>query len=205
MSVTGYWIVGAIIPAAVERLRGLFPPPPPETAEDLASWQALDEATIAEPELACNRPYLPTDAVLRFLEMTGARVPEADADIDTCIKAVAEVEDEDCFVVSIRKGDPVAALFYGLGFAAARTLPGRFGCFLLTADEVVAVLPAARAILTMDAPRRAQVLARIYAWLEVAGDVSIGFDAGDLLDGVPRILLRAAELGRGAVGVVQWY
>ncbi len=205
MSVTGFWIVGAITSAAVQRLRGLFPPPPVETAEDLALWQAMDEATIAEPELAYNRPYLPTDVVLRFLEMTGARTPEADADIETCIKAVAEVEDEDRFVASIRKGDPVAALFYGLGFTAARTLPGRFGCFLLTADEVVAALPAARAILTMDASRRAQVLARIYAWLEVAGDESTDFDAGGLVDGVPRILLRAAELGRGAVGVVQWY
>jgi hypothetical protein len=206
MSVTGYWIAGAIPPAAVEKLRDRFTPlPPAEPDEDLSWWRAMDEATIAEPESLHRGPHCPTDAVARFTEMIGARVPAADDDINACIDAVAEVDEEDDFVVSVRKGDPVAALFYGLGFAAARTLPGRFGCFLLTADEVLAAVPAAHSFLSMDAFRRAQVLARIYAWLEVAGDVSADFDANGLIDGIPRILLRAAELGRGAVGVVQWY
>jgi hypothetical protein len=41
------------------------------------------------------------------------------------------------FHVGIRRGgDPVAALCYGLGFSAARRLPGRFGCFLLDATAV---------------------------------------------------------------------
>lgn len=206
MSVTGYWIAGAIAPAAVERLRERFTPSPPtEPEEDLSWWRAMDEARLAEPEYLHRGPHCPTDAVTRFSEMIGARVPGADEDINACIDAVAEVGEEDDFVASVRKGDPVAALFYGLGFAAARTLPGRFGCFLLTADEVLAAVPAARALLTMDAFRRAQVLARIYAWLEVAGDVSADFDADGLIDGIPQLLLRAAELGRGAVGVVQWY
>jgi hypothetical protein len=203
VSVTGFWIGGAITPEAVEGLRERVPglvtaSARPGDADDLSWWRAMDDAPLAEPGFACR----PSAAAVRFMEAVDAGVPDMDA--EACVNAVGEVADEDRFVAAMRKGDPVAALFYGLGFAAARTLPGRSGCFLLTPDEVRAAVPAASAILGMDARRRARVAARIRAWLEVSGDEP-DLDVDELVDGMPRMLLRAADLGRGAVGVVQWY
>lgn len=118
---------------------------------------------------------------------------------------LGSLADEDRFVASIRKGDPVAAFFYGLGFAASSMLPGRSGCFLLTAAEVAACSPAVEAALTLDAPGRARVLDRISAWFAAVGDAGSSFEAEELIGGPRRILQRASEQGQGALGIMCWY
>lgn len=112
---------------------------------------------------------------------------------------------QDRFVASIRKGDSVAALYYGLGFEAALAMPGRSGCFLLTAEEVPDTARATDTILATDPVRRASVAARINAWLQVTGDASNDVDVEGLIDGPGQILSRANQSAQGALGIVQWY
>ena len=158
---------------------------------------------LAEPESRGFGRYCPTDAVLRFADNFEALRPDLDA--DACMDLLADLTDEDRFVTSIRKGDPAATLYYGVGFDASHALPGRSGCFLLTAEEVTTSAPTAAAVLTMGAERRARAVARMRAWLEVAGDAPADFDVAALIDEPLRILQRAKEHGRGAIGLMQWY
>lgn len=202
MSVTGYWILGAVPSAAVERLRADLPAQS-DDPEDLSWWQAMDNAALAEPQARGYGSHCPTDEALRFSEMLDAR--RTDFDADACFDVLADRADEDRFVAAIRKGDPVATLYYGLGFEAAYALPGRAGCFLLTGDEVPVVAPTVETILTMDPHRRSDVLTRMRAWLEVVGDASDDFDVEALIDEPLRILRHAKEHGLGALGIMQWY
>lgn len=202
MSVTGFWIAAAVPSAAVSQLRADIPGEP-QAPEDLSWWQAMDSAALAEPESRGYGRHCPTDAVLRFCEMHDARRP--DFDVDACMDLLADVPEQDRFVASIRKGDPVAALYYGLGFEAALAMPGRSGCFLLTAEEVSEAAQATDTVLAMDPVRRASVAARISAWLQVTGDAPDNFDIEGLIDGPGRILKRASRSSQGALGIVQWY
>lgn len=202
MSVHGFWIVAAVPSAAVSQLRAGISGEPLEP-EDLSWWQAMDSEALAEPESRGYGRHCPTDAVLRFSEMIDARRP--DFDVDACMDLLVDVPEQDRFVASIRKGDPVAALYYGLGFEAALAMPGRSGCFLLTAEQVLDAARATDTILAMYPARRASVAARISAWLQATGDAPDDFDIEDLIDGPGRILKRASRSSQGALGLVQWY
>ena len=187
MSVTGFWIIAAVPSTAVEQLRADVPAQCPEP-QDLSWWQNLDQAPLAEPESHGFGRCCPTDAVLRFTANFEALRP--DLGTDACMDLLADLTDADRFVTSIRKGNRAAT---------------RSGCFLLDVEEVAALAPAVAAILTIGAERRAQAFARMRAWLEVAGDESADFDVEALIDESLRILQRAKELGRGAIGLMQWY
>jgi hypothetical protein len=202
MSVTGFWIVAAVPSPAVSQLRAGIPGEPQEP-EDLSWWQVRDTTALAEPESRGCGPRCPTDAVLRFCEMIDARRP--DFDVGACMDLLTHIPAQDRFVASIRKGDPVAALYYGLGFEAAVAMPGRSGCFLLTAEEVPDTARATDTILAMDPVRRASVATRINAWLQVTGDAPNDFDVEGLIDGPGQILGRANQSAQGALGIVQWY
>jgi hypothetical protein len=123
----------------------------------------MDDAPLTEPEHRGLVRY----AVFRFTDNFEALRPDLDA--DACMDLLADLTGEDRFVTSIRKGDPAAALYYGLGFDASHALPGRSGCFVLTANEVAAATPAVVSILTMDADRRSQAVARMRASTNLCG------------------------------------
>ena len=95
MSVTGFWIIGAVSPSSVEQLRAAYPVQPAET-EDLSWWQAMDEAALAEPEERGFGRHCATDAVQRFTDAIEARRP--DLDREACMEALAALTDEDRFV-----------------------------------------------------------------------------------------------------------
>lgn len=202
MSVTGFWIIGVVPSSRIEQLRGALLPFPAD-GEDLSWWRAMDEAPLAEPEERGFGRHCATDAAQLFSD--GIEGCRPDLDQEAWVEALSDVIDEDRFVTSIRKGDPVAALYYGLGFARSRALPGRAGCFLLTAPEVTVAAPTFESALDMSAPRRVQVLDRVRAWLEVVGDAGSEFDAGELIDGPLGIFRRASAQGLGVLGVVCWY
>lgn len=113
---------------------------------------------------------------------------------------------EGLFAVAVRKGEPATALHHGLGAQASAQLPGWFGDFLLTADEVRAVLPEAEPVLAPTGPRRTEILARVDAWAYAMTDAPRGeFDAAALLSGPLRVLRHAAAHGRGVVAVTETY
>lgn len=115
-------------------------------------------------------------------------------------------EPDALFTAAVREGEPATALHHGLGAEASSRLPGWFGDFLLTADEVRAVLPGAESVLAVTGPRRREVLARADSWAYAMTAVPEGeFDAAGLLAGPLRVLRHAAAHGLGVVAVTGTY
>jgi hypothetical protein len=205
VSQTGYWIVGALGPDALDALIGridasAFEPLP--SGLDVGWWLAMDDADVVEPAHFGHGTACPTDrAVLFQEELLGLR-PDPDV-LDACITAIGDVTEEDRFVVAVRKGDPVAALFYGLGSAVSRRLPGRGGCFIIRAHAQPDLVQLTH-VLDISAHERARFAGRAAQWLEAMGDQP-DLDPLELLDGPLRLAQRAQENQTGLVAVMQWY
>lgn len=206
MSSTGYWLVGAARPEIVEHLQrtlptALFEPLPEGT--DLDWWRAMDRAhLLAPPEPGYTFPGL-SRLACRFAENLEAQRPDPDAR-DVCMNAFEQIPPAGIYHVGVRKGDPVAAVYYGLGYRDARLLPGRFGCFLLTPGGVDAALAGIEHLPDQPDIGRAAFEERTAAWLSAAGDEP-GLDPSALLEGPLRILRQAREQRLGAIGFMQWY
>lgn len=200
VSVTGYWFSGVVPLDALETLRRDVDPAQfePTGDADLEWWKAVDHAALTEPDHRTS----PSDAASRFAESLMRMRPNDEA-LSRCLDAFHQSPEGDFFGVGTRKGDPVAALCYGLGFDAARRMPGRFGCFLLDAGGVRTALAGAGQILADPPGGRAAFSERVSAWLKVMSDDKL--DPLLLLDDLLRILRRAEVLGMGAVGVMQWF
>lgn len=214
MSHTGGWSVGAVSDADVVALPLRFAgldetwTVPPGCAEDLRWWLGGgDREPYFTPE--------PTAAAHRFAAFARSGGPTApavaamkDAATDLLRQAAADggTEPDALFTVAVRGGEPATALHHGLGAEASARLPGWFGDFLLTADEVRVVLPDAESVLAVSGPRRTEVLARIEAWAYgMTGAAEGEFDAAGLLAGPLRVLRYAAAHGRGVVAVTDRY
>ncbi|KPC61310.1 hypothetical protein ADL29_24870 [Streptomyces chattanoogensis] len=102
------------------------------------------------------------------------------------------------FVESVRKDNPVAALFHGLGPRRAGALPGWAGDAVLTAAEVRRCLPEVESALALVGAEREQTLARIDDW---PGDK----DPVGLLDGPLRVWRQAAASGLGLLSSRIWF
>ncbi|MET9965285.1 hypothetical protein ABZZ80_05005 [Streptomyces sp. NPDC006356] len=102
------------------------------------------------------------------------------------------------FIESVRKDNPVAALFHALGPERARTLPGWAGDAVLTADEVRHCLPMVEAALALNGAAREQVLTRIDEW---PGDK----DSAEILDGPLRVWRQAASARLGLLSSRIWF
>ncbi|MFC8076188.1 hypothetical protein ACFUN8_11700 [Streptomyces sp. NPDC057307] len=213
MSYTGVWSVGAVPDAEVVALPRRFAhldetwTVPDGCADDLRWWLGGGD----------REPYFtpgPTAAAHRFAAFARGGGPTAPAVVamreaatDLLGRAEADGTDPDgLFAVAVRKGEPATALLHGLGAEASAQLPGWFGDFLLTADEVRAVLPDAESVLDLTGPRRTEVLARVNAWAYAMTDAPEGeFDAAGLLAGPLRVLRYAAAHGLGVVAVTGAY
>jgi hypothetical protein len=93
----------------------------------------------------------------------------------------------------VRKDNPVAALFHGLGPERACALPGWAGDALLASSEVRAGFPAVESVLSLPEAGRQQVLQRMSDWPDV------GSDAAEILDGALRVWRETAAAGLGLV------
>lgn len=213
MSYTGVWSVGAVPDAEVVALPRRFAhldetwTVPDGCADDLRWWLGGGD----------REPYFtpgPTAAAHRFAAFARGGGPTAPAVVamreaaaDLLGRAEADGTDPDgLFAVAVREGEPATALLHGLGAEASAQLPGWFGDFLLTADEVRAVLPGAGSVLDLTGPRRTEVLARVHAWAYAMTDAPEGeFDAAGLLAGPLRVLRYAAAHGLGVVAVTGAY
>lgn len=205
MSQTGYWIIGAIgqelLDALLERV-GTSDFESLPTGLDLGWWRAMDDVDVVEPAHLGHGTACPTDPAVLFQEgLLGLR-PDPDV-LDACIGAIGEAAEADTFVAAVRKGDPIAALFYGLRSGAAQRLPGRGGCFILHSHDQVGLTELAY-VLDVSAHERARFATRVSRWLEGMGDQP-DFDPLELLDGPLRLVHRARETHTGLVAVPQWY
>ncbi|WP_405795883.1 hypothetical protein [Streptomyces sp. NBC_01506] len=208
MSYTGVWSVGAVPDAEVVALPRRFAhleetwTVPDNCAADLGWWLGGgDREPYFTPE--------PTPAAHRFAAFARGGGPSAPAVVamkGAAADLLGRATADGLFSVAVREGEPATALHHGLGAQESAQLPGWFGDFLLTADEVRAVLPGAESVLAVAGPRRMEVVARIDAWVYAMTDAPEGeFDAAGLLAGPLRVLRHAAAHGLGVVAVTGTY
>ncbi|MEU5383024.1 hypothetical protein [Kitasatospora cineracea] len=206
MGFTGAWVVVAVPDDELGRLPGLdgLFVPPAEVEGERAWWEAVHERNRAgrvvhrlwEDEDAdrlgqlINRWYEGADAAEGF---RGAVTGWLD-----------EREPERFFAAVMRKAFPFGALAYGVGPEAVLGLPGWFGEFVLSADQVWDRLPEFEAALGWSGEERERILDRVRAWLVGLGDEP-GYPAEELLDGPLRVVRWAAARGWGVVGVAPVY
>ncbi|MFD0260146.1 hypothetical protein ACFVH7_17935 [Kitasatospora indigofera] len=95
-----------------------------------------------------------------------------------------------------RKGYPASGLAWALGPRRFGALPGWFGNFVLSPDEVCSALPAVEAALALDTMERTAVEVRLSRLLEEASDD----DTAALLDDLVPVWRRAADTGQSLIG-----
>ena len=166
MSSTGAWVVG-VVPDGEDRR-----PPnryihlvqpgdwdrPPDFRQALAWWLNGDEEeAFFEPAMGPSGPLVPTSVAYRFadcIENTNVSTPAQDAVQDASMTLIPKAVGAGLFVATARMANPIAALYYGLGARRSAMLPGWFGSFLLSTDEVRAALP--RMEETCSSPTRSE-------------------------------------------------
>jgi|SRR6185312_4797576 len=216
MSSTGVWVVCAIPDEAARNLpmqiistvQHHAPAISPAYAESLAWWsgggdgEPFFEAVPDQPE-----SLLPTSAAQRFAELVESSNPHTEA-LAALRDAIEElrppVGDPGLFEAHAYRANPVAALWYALGAADSARLPGWFGDFLLTGEEVRAAILGVERALTRNNFRLTQATTRISAWMTVMG-AEPKFDAEELLVAPLRVLRHCAEHGLGAAAFSRWY
>ncbi|MFF4923936.1 hypothetical protein ACFY4B_25420 [Kitasatospora sp. NPDC001261] len=97
---------------------------------------------------------------------------------------------------SCRKGYPAVGLAHALRAERFLALPGWFGHFVLTPQEVRATLPAVQAALDLTPDQRSTVEQRLYDILDEVSEE----DAAALLDDLVPVWRRAAATGQGLIG-----
>lgn len=208
MGMSGCWLVGALGEADVAELAPLAVPAIEATAARAAAvgtWARWErdaergggavpvwrEDGVYNTEAALHLYSLVDDSAFDAMDGSGKlHIMEWWDRIDT--------DAVEPFVESVRKDNPVAALFHGLGPERAGKLPGWAGDAVLAADEVRRRLPAAEAALAVSGAERERALARIDDW---AGEK----EAEALLDGPLRVWRGAAEAGTGLLASRVWF
>jgi hypothetical protein len=212
VSATGVWIVGMVADEAVARIRREFPRLPfagslsPRFPVDLTWWREKSES---EPffDLSDPRGPVPTAAALRFwafVENSRVTLDAVEKMKDAVMDLFTQRSGEGVFCATARKADPAAALAYALGPAATLQLPGWFGDFLLSSDEVLVALPKAENALDLTRDQRAAVASRVREWMTFMGD-DPDHDADELIDGLLEVLRSAARTGDAVAGQTRWY
>ncbi|MGW4562328.1 hypothetical protein ACWEN3_07945 [Streptomyces sp. NPDC004561] len=181
---------------------------PPNFSQTLAWWSnGGEEVAFFERSMGHSGPLAPTPVAHRFadfIEDANVSTAATDAMQDASMTLMPEAVGAGLFVATARKTNPVAALYYGLGAQRSAMLPGWFGNFLLSADEVRTALPRAEEALLMSDAQRNTALSRITDWMTAMGDTP-DCDAAELTDAPVRVIRYAAEAGYGAAAFCRWY
>lgn len=216
MSSTGVWVVGGIPDTEARELPDryvhLIRPgdwdKPPDFSQALAWWlNGGEEEAFFERSMGPSGPLAPTPVAHRFadfIEDANVSTAATDAMQDASMTMMPEAVGDGLFVATARKANPVAALYYGLGAQRSAMLPGWFGNFLLSADEVRTALPRAEEALLMSDAQRSTALSRITDWMAAMGDTP-DCDAAELIDAPLRVVRHAAEAGSGVAAFSRWY
>ncbi|KUN09751.1 hypothetical protein AQI95_04135 [Streptomyces yokosukanensis] len=206
MGLSSWWAVGALSDEEVAEIASVAGPKIKEMGESASArdaWSRWErDAVRGGGAVRLWRPDgYNTDEALHLYDMVN--VSAFDALDDLCqlhVMAWWERFDEDVepFITAVRKDNPVAALFHGLGPQRARVLPGWAGDAVLTAAEVRDRLAAVEAVLALSGGERERVLGRIDDW---PGDK----EAVDLLDQPLRVWREVAAAGLGLLTCRIWF
>ncbi|MGV4980819.1 hypothetical protein ACVB8X_06065 [Streptomyces sp. NRAIS4] len=206
MGMSSFWAVGALRDEQVAEIARVAAPVIREMGQRRSAREAWSrwESDVARGGGAVQ-VYGPdgnnTDEALRLYEMVNASAFDVlDSSGEVHIMQWWERFDEDIepFITSVRKGNPVAALFHGLGPERARALPGWAGDAVLTAGEVRRHLEAVESALAVTGAEREEVLGRMDDWLWHE-------DPAEVLDGPLRVWRQAATAGLGLLSSRIWF
>ncbi|MGW7409190.1 hypothetical protein ACWGI9_36790 [Streptomyces sp. NPDC054833] len=215
MSVTGVWIVGAVLDHKVrDLLSGAVQDSPPtpmpvrcDVPGELAWWRGKVQVSLFSRSTGTAGGRSADEDALRLSMFFDACHDDSD-NAERLREAVMDQfppdVEEGLFVATARKASPFSASAYALGPDATLRLPGWFGDFLLDAEQVRVQLPAAEETLTLTETPRRDAIERIHAWMTGLGE-DPAHDADELLDGPLRILRHATCTQQGAAGQVRWY
>ncbi|MEU2617156.1 hypothetical protein ABZ642_03175 [Streptomyces sp. NPDC007157] len=207
------WIVGAVPDQEVRNLlsasvrNSAQAPVHCDVPAELAWWRSKAQASIFTPSTRSPGDWSADEDAFRlsaFFDACHDDSDHAEELRDTVMDRFPPDVEEGLFVATARKAGPFSALAYALGPDATLRLPGRFGDFLLDAEQVRAQLPAVEETLVLTGNPRRDAVERIHAWMTGLGD-DPDHDAGELFDGPLRVLRHAARTGQGAAGQVRWY
>lgn len=216
VSATGAWVVGVVPDAEArglaDRYVRLIRAGDGDKAPDFGrapAWWPDDGGGEAffERSTAPSGLLEPTSVAHRFADFVeDAKVSTAatDAVEEETMTLMPEEVGDGLFVATARKANPVAALYHGLGARRSAMLPGWFGNFLLSADEVRTVLPRAERALLLSGAQRSAALSRIADWMTVMGDTP-DCHAAELIDAPLRVIRHAARARSGVAAFSRWY
>jgi hypothetical protein len=215
VSVLGVWVIGTVtkeqirdLPRVAARMSPRARKPAvTEASGELGWWRTKAHESLFSASKTVPGRWSANDDAFRlnaFFDSCGDDSDQAEELRDAVMDLFPPEGSEGFFAAVARKASPFSALAYTLGPDATLQLPGWFGDFLLDADEVPALLPAAESALALTGTPRLDAVGRIQAWLTGLGDAP-DFDANELLDGPLRVLRHAARTGQGAAGQVRWY
>ncbi|GHE06334.1 hypothetical protein [Streptomyces alanosinicus] len=206
MGLSSWWAVGAL---SDEEVAELAPVAGPVIREMGESTSARDAWSRWERDAARGDGAVPvwrpdgynTEEALHLYDMVNASA--FDALDGSCALHIMEWwerfdEDVEPSITSVRKDNPVAALFHGLGPRRARVLPGWAGDAVLTAAEVRHHLEAVESVLALSGAERKLVLRRIEDW---PGDK----EPVGILDHPLRVWRQAAAAGLGLLSCRIWF
>lgn len=186
MSFTGFWVVMPVPAAEVDKLVPVLRPLIEAQASSgsgqgvLERWLRGGSEAVDVLELHdSTAPYLLDDHLDLLYEVWGAY-----ENAGPFLKA------------SCRKGYPAVGLAHALGPERFGALPGWFGHFVLTPQEVQATLPTVEAAFALDPAQRQAADQRLYELLAEASDE----DTAALLDDLVPTWRRAADAGQGLIG-----
>ncbi|KAK1182901.1 hypothetical protein B7755_035065 [Streptomyces sp. NBS 14/10] len=208
MGMSSFWLVGALGEVAVAELAPLAVPAIEATAARSAAvgtWSRWERDAArgggAVPVWREDGVYNTEDALRLSNLVDDSAFDAMDSSGKLHIMDWWDRLDTDTvqpFFESVRKDNPVAALFHGLGPERAALLPGWAGDAVFPADEVRRRLPAAEAALAVSGAERERALARIDDW---PGEK----EAEALLDGPLRVWRETAEAGLGLLASRIWH
>ncbi|TQF06984.1 hypothetical protein E6W39_38365 [Kitasatospora acidiphila] len=206
MSFLGMWVVVPLPDPVVAELAPVLRPVIAER-QNLPETRGLWEQWVQAPELVRGlRPRRRSDEAVSeaaseaFMELSDACPLDEHVELlyDAMNRSPKEWHDL-VVCAGCRKGYPAAALAHGLGPARFAMLPGWFGDFVLTADEVRATLPAVTTALALDPEERRAAGERTAEWLCETGDGDPR-EADVMLDGLVPLWRGAVERGAGLLG-----
>ncbi|MEU1800518.1 hypothetical protein [Streptomyces sp. NPDC019937] len=206
VGMSSFWAVGALAAEDIAELARRAAPAIAAAAarpSAIAAWGRWErDAARGGGAVQVWRPDgYNTEEALRLYDMVNDSAFDAmDSDHELHVMEWWDRFDPDIepYIAAVRKDNPVAALFHGLGPARAAALPGWAGDVVLTSDEVRRLLPAVEGALAVTGAERARVLARIDDW---PGDK----EPEDILDGPLRAWRNAAGAGAGLLAARVWF
>lgn len=206
MGMSSWWAVGAMSDAEVAGIATVALPVIKEMGERPSArnaWSRWEQDVVrGGGAVSVWRPDgYNTNEALHLYDMVNTS--PFDALDDSCELHVMELwerfdEAVEPYITAVRKDNPVAALFHGLGPQRARVLPGWAADTVLTAAEVRAHVESVEAVLALSGAERKQALGRIDDW---PGDK----EPTDILDHPLRVWRQAAAAGLGLLSSRVWF